>query len=113
MGILGFMVVLFNNIIEFLIFWHAKRDQHVIPCTYVSIIFLIYIPTVINYSILLCVTLWAAEIAGCLLMLILAQYFETDFIITFTIMLCALAVFANVSTYQNFRKIKQYYKYAI
>lgn len=58
MGIVGLSVVLVNTVIDFLIFWDDSIDTSVIPCSSVTIIFLIYIPTVINYNVHLCVFLW-------------------------------------------------------
>lgn len=69
MGLLGFTVVLWNNIIDFLLFWHSSSSDVLIPCNYISLIYLIYIPTVINYSIFLCGCLWTAEVVGCVVVL--------------------------------------------
>jgi len=53
--------------------------------------------------------LWAAYSLGVLLVLSLTEYFTTEFVVTLVVMIFAVAGLANVSSYQNFRKIKGSY----
>ena len=59
MGIVGFVLIVINTIIDFLLFWDNSIETHVIPCTAISIIVLMQIPTVISFNLLLYMFLWA------------------------------------------------------
>ena len=109
MGIVGFMLILVNTVIDFLLFWDNGLDSYVIPCSAISILILLQIPTVINYNVLLYMFLWSAHTLGTLLILSLTGYFHIDFILALIIMIFSLAVLAQISSYQSFRKMKAYY----